>query len=205
MRSVRDLGRGNWGQLPRTLAIVGAAMISISLVIPSAAQATSYFPANEFHDLDPWNKDESVAWSQLLSDFQEPVVSDGRGHAFVIRVTVAPAFSYSTVVRIDEDRSGSITALSKQLPPRVSSPLITMPVPVDRTELINLQAALKEERFWTLTNHQAAITSDGVDLLLEVYDHGRYHVLYSNGARQKSVLRLTRMLLDLAHLHLPGE
>ena len=187
------------------LKIMGTLVANLVIAAPSAALATSYFPSTEFRDLDSWNKHEPAAWSQALSDFHEPSLSKGDNNLFAIRVTVEPAFSYSTVVRVEEQRTGSIAALSKQLPPRVTSPLITMPISVSGSQLNELKAALKEEGFWSLTNRQAAITSDGVDLLLEVYDRGKYHVVYSNGARQHSVLRLTRMLLDLAHLHLPGE
>lgn len=187
-------------------SVFGIALSVFSLVGASGAQSITYFPASEFHDLASWDKDEPRAWSEALTRFREPSVASADNRAFTMRVTVLPASSNSTVVRITENSSGEVSGLSKQLWVRLTAPLVETPVPVTSSELASLKDTLKDGHFWALTNQESNfVTSDGVDLLLEVNDHGRYHAVISSGGQRQSVLRLARMMLNLAHLHLPGE
>jgi hypothetical protein len=187
------------------LSAFGIALSLFSSVGHSSAQSIPYFPASEFHDLPPWDKDEAKAWSEILTAFREPGIAAAGDHAFVIRIVVFPAVSNSTVVRLTENDNGKVSGLSKQLWVRLKGSLVEMPISVGGRELASLKSALEQEDFWTLTDQESTVTSDGVDLLLEVNDHGRYHAVISSGAQKKSVVRLARMMLNLAHLHLPGE
>ncbi|MGD0142664.1 MAG: hypothetical protein ABSC92_05865 [Rhizomicrobium sp.] len=188
-------------------ALSSFVLLAGSIITLSACQARAptYFPDTEFRDLDSWDIDEPKAWSELLSDFREPAIWDTNNNGFTIRVTVAPPASYFMVVRISENPDGSITAQSKQLPPRAKLPLIITPFDVSGSELDDLKKTLADEHFWALTNHHNGVTSDGVEMLLEVNDHGRYHVVHSAAFEQPPMLHITRLLLNLAHLHLPGE
>jgi hypothetical protein len=49
------------------------------------------------------------------------------------------------------------------------------------------------------------LSSDGFDVLVEVKDGSRYHLLHTNGFAGGPAIAVARSLLGLAHLHLPGE
>lgn len=189
----------------RTVALVG--MLSCGLLACAqerCAAANSYFPSSEFRDLEKYNADEPAAWSKYLSLFKEPVLFRDNSSVFVVRLTVAPAFSAGMIIRISEGRNGLIVGVSKDLPRGGSGPTSDS-FPVNAGDLALVKRALATEDFWNLGNHQSVVTTDGMQLLLEVRQGKKYHVVYTNGPVDNPLFRIARTLLDIAHQHFPGE
>jgi hypothetical protein len=198
-------------QLTLAKKIATAAIVIASTSLAAAAdQTVRYFPPSEFRDLDKLSVTEPQMWSRLLSEFEEPSISDPTSTEFTVRLTVLPAFSYSMVVRISEKDDGKVTGVSKQLPPRAKSPLIVTPISLNPNDISDVKKSIADNGFWKLTSRQTAaapgetvVESDGIEFLLEVNDHRRYHAVFTS--QDGSVTRIGKGLLALAHLHLPGE
>lgn len=185
--------------------VVGWVMLFATLAYCTVASAgpQTYFPSSEFRDLEPWNSDEPRAWGELLSYFREPNISGNDFRGFAMRLTVAPAFSSARVVRIALQQNGQILAVCKQLPPHAKAPIATSALAVNSHQIDEIKTILRDDNFWAAGNRQTVITSDGTSLLLEVNDHGRYHVVYSGIAQKTVVLDVAKALYKIAGLRLP--
>jgi hypothetical protein len=187
---------------------VGIVCALASILIPSAsnsAPVADYFPNSAFHGLAAWDAAAPKPWSQLLGDFREPVLFNNRSFRFEIRVVVAPASSYAMLVRISETKDGVITAEMKQMPARTASPLMSQPIQVTTGELSEIKNTLARAHFWSIGNTLPVLSTDGADLLVEVKNGSGYHVVHTNVASGGPTIGITRKVLSLAHLHLPGE
>jgi len=166
-------------------------------------ETRSYFPRTEFRDLEAYNADEPKAWSNYLSLFKEPILFNDRSVVFAIRVTLAPAFSDGLIIRIQKNRDGSIEGTVKHLA-RQTQVLATGTFAANNDDLDAVEAVLNDEKFWLIGNRQTVVTTDGIQLLVEVKEGGRYHVAYTNGPIDTPLWKIAKTMARVAHTSLPG-
>jgi hypothetical protein len=93
--------------------------------------------------------------------------------------------------------------MSKHLS-RTSEVLTSFSFVVTRTDISKIRQVLSVEHFWSLNNHQQSVTTDGTELLLEVRDGDKYHVVYAGSTLDGPILRIAEVVAGIAHVHLVG-
>jgi hypothetical protein len=186
--------------------VVGSFAFAILCLVPTsyAQGGTSYFPATEFRDLDIYNVDRPQSWAKYLALFKEPNIYSNKSVRFSIRLTASPAFDDGLVIRISQNGSGHLFGVIKQLR-RSTLTASSSTFHPDDAQLKRIRQALRREDFWNLGNHQTTVTTDGTELLLEVKEGDKYHVVYVGSTLDGPIGRIAKTLTDIAHMKFAGE
>jgi hypothetical protein len=160
-----------------------------------------YFPTSEFADL----KYDSIfvpIFERHLADLDEPVLYNLPGVRYAVRVTWLTPFYGDAVLRV-EDTGEHINFIYKRRP-SVAAPdtkkNIDLHGELTREEFAKLTLEIQRERFFSLTNKQNVVATDGTIWLLEAYDGTRYHAVYRIGPFSTPVQNIGRLAASLANI-----
>ena len=152
-----------------------------------ATLARDYFPPPVFADLTDYDEWVKAFAALHLSQMNEPVLLREKAINFALRVTWMSSFQGDAVLRIERKDSGEVLSVFKRYPPG-SDPNTIAAMPAATAERMitgegfaRLLDKVRDVDFFSLDNKQTTISSDGVECIVEVYDHGRYHAVYRTG------------------------
>jgi hypothetical protein len=161
-----------------------------------------YFPTSEFADL----KYDSIfipMFEKHLADLDEPVLYSRPGVHYAVRVTWLTPFYGDAVLRI-EDTGEYINFIYKRRP-SIAAPdtkkNIDLHGELSREEFARLTSEIQRESFFSLTNKQNVVATDGTIWLLEVYDGDKYHAVYRIGPFSTPVQNIGRLAASLANIN----
>jgi hypothetical protein len=162
--------------------------------------AEHYFPDSEFPDADS----QSVlikGFNDAFEESDEPALYDATRAEYVVRVLWLTAFFGTGVLRIEEERDGSVVYWYKRRPTMAAldtKVAFTRRGKLTLAEFARIKSAVEENDFFGLDNRDTTSGSDGTTWLLEVYDRGRYHAVYKSGKIQSPVRTIATVAAQFA-------
>ena len=177
----------------------------------------TYFPRPALTDAE----DEFVAPISALHLSQmgeKPLVTSGVTSA--VRVLwMTQGFAGDALIRIEQQQDGTIRSVFKRFPGgdvpySISAHSdVLREKPIAQAEFLKLMDKIRDTRFFALGNRDQALVSGGYTWLVEVYDHGQYHVAYCNLDSKPEINEIGTMAAQLSTITrkdlpiepLPGE
>jgi hypothetical protein len=160
-----------------------------------------YFPSSEFTN-QAYDSVLVPSFEKHLTDLSEPVLYGRPGVHYAVRVTWLTPFYGDAVLRIEDD--GNIVGFTYKRRPTVAAldtkKNIDLNGEIPRPAFAKLTSEIQQKDFFSLSNEQNVIATDGTIWLLEVYDGGRYHAAYRIGPFSTPVQNLGRLAAAMAHI-----
>lgn len=171
---------------------------------PSGAGPTQekYFPDSEFTELYAAEEFVPVFVNDLRS-LHEPVIYNRRDLVFACRVTLLTSFRGRQVLRIEQKISGATSAVYKVQQPGEDQEHLRLSVfhpRFLRRSVRDIVASVERADFFSMSNKQEVVATDGNALLVEVLYRGQYHAVYRNLKFAGRLADIARVAAKAAHV-----